>query len=274
MFGFFKRMMGQGDVSSDNAPAPLDDAPVIAFVALPRDVALRADAVARQLRDVYRVPATVDPGGDPDAPAVISVGGTMVGLTVIPKPIPWSDLEGPCACAWHWPEATDVMRGHRAHVIVAVLGPGAGGPVERSLLATRAAAAVAATHGATGVYWGNGTTVNPADRFIEKARGASVAKPPVLLWVEARYARRGDGSAVAFTTGMAPLGHKEFEVPATRREPGYVLEMLLDACLYVLANGPILKHGQTFGRTADERLKIRHGPSMHEGRGSVITLGM
>jgi hypothetical protein len=166
------------------------------------------------------------------------------------------------------------MKAHRAHVIVAVMGGDSLDPVERSLLATRAAAAVAQTHGATGVYWGNGTVVNPADRFIETARTASADEPPVLLWVEARYARDDAGSAVAFTTGMEPLGHKEFEIHRTRRSPGDVLKMLLDVCLYVLRAGPVLKHGQTFGRTADERLKIRHGPSMHEGRGTVIILDM
>jgi hypothetical protein len=170
------------------------------------------------------------------------------------------------------------MKGHRAHVIVTVLNADHRTPVERSLLASQAAAAVAETHGATGVYWGNGTVVNPADRFIEMTRSASADDPPVLLWVEVRYARNDDddddGSAVAFTTGMESLGHKEFEIRQTRREPGDIIEMLLDLCLYVLRQGPVLLHGQTFGRTAVERMKIRHGPSMHEGRGKVITLEM
>ena len=80
--------------------------------------------------------------------------------------------------------------------------------------------------------------------------------------------------SAGFTTGMGPLGHMEFEVRDTRRPPGDVIEMLLDLCLYVLRQGPVLLHGQTFGRTHDELLKVRHGPSKVGGRGKVIILGM
>jgi hypothetical protein len=73
---------------------------------------------------------------------------------------------------------------------------------------------------------------------------------------------------------MESLGHKEFEIHQTDREPQEVIEMLLDVCLYVLRAGPVLEHGQTFGRTEDERLTVTHGPSMHEDRGEAIILGM
>ena len=89
-----------------------------------------------------------------------------------------------------------------------------------------------------------------------------------------RAAEFRTGSGLAFTTGMESLGHKEFEIRRTHRPPEEVVEMLLDLCLYVLKRGPILLHGQTFGRTAEERMKIRHGPSMHSGRGKIITLEM
>jgi hypothetical protein len=275
MFGFFKRMLGRGE--ADAAAASRRDrasGPVIAMVTLPKVLPLNAKAVANALRRNYGVEAGEITSGEGEAASTIGVGEGYVALGMMPGPIPWSDLEGPCVTAWHWPEATDVMRPHRAHVIVAAMGHEALDPVERSLLATRAAAAVAETHGATGLYWGNGTVVNPADRLIEMTREASADDPPVLLWVEARYGREDDGSGLAFTTGMESLGHKEFEIRRTHRPPEEVVEMLLDLCLYVLKRGPILLHGQTFGRTAEERMKIRHGPSMHSGRGKVITLEM
>ena len=28
----------------------------------------------------------------------------------MPAPIPWSNLEGPCATAWWWPDATEKMK--------------------------------------------------------------------------------------------------------------------------------------------------------------------
>jgi hypothetical protein len=34
------------------------------------------------------------------------IGDAMAVVSLVPGPIPWPDLEGPCATAWWWPEAT------------------------------------------------------------------------------------------------------------------------------------------------------------------------
>ena len=34
-----------------------------------------------------------------------SLGGNTAAVALMPAPIPWSNLEGPCETAWWWPEA-------------------------------------------------------------------------------------------------------------------------------------------------------------------------
>src|SRR5690348_15960692 len=102
MFGFFKRMLGRGNLS---APAgEKASGPVIAFVTLPKRVPLNAEAVLAALRKTHGVDTGErTAGGDGDSAAVELPGGGILGLGMMPAPIPWTDLEGPCATAWHWP---------------------------------------------------------------------------------------------------------------------------------------------------------------------------
>jgi hypothetical protein len=41
---------------------------------------------------------------------------------------------------------------------------------------------------------------------------------------------------------------------------------------YLLENGPVLKHGQTIGMTAEQQLSIQHCPSSFGHPGTVIRL--
>ena len=39
-----------------------------------------------------------------------TIGEFTAAATLVPRPIPWSQLEGPAATAWYWPEAADGAR--------------------------------------------------------------------------------------------------------------------------------------------------------------------
>src|SRR5689334_22912247 len=44
---------------------------------------------------------------------VVACHGGHLAVSLMPAPIPWSSLEGPCATSWWWPQATAQMRGHK-----------------------------------------------------------------------------------------------------------------------------------------------------------------
>ncbi len=58
------------------------------------------------------------------------LGGNTAAVAIMPAPIPWSNLEGPCATAWWWPEAGARMQGHTSHLLVVLAGE-EGGAVRR-----------------------------------------------------------------------------------------------------------------------------------------------
>jgi hypothetical protein len=213
-------------------------------------------------------PPPSDPGQKDDS-LVFHLGDSMA-VALMPAPIPWSDLEGPCATAWWWPEATERMQRHNSHIIVALLG-GSGSPVERHLLLTHLVAAVAAHADAAGIYWGAGTVVHEPSAFQEQAADLSAGNLAPQLWVDMRLVQNEDGSLRYFTTGMQPFGCLEIEIDQSRRPPEEILDFCYGIVSYVLMRGATIGDGETVGRSAEEKIQVRHQPSMWD-RGTVMKL--
>lgn len=140
--------------------------PLIAFVTVdspgvpPTAAALRA-AWITLWPDQPPLPP-VEPG---DGSMVFALQHQLCAVSWMPGPVPWGDLQGPAACAWHWPDAAARLETHAAHLLVAVMD--ADPSVQTAKRLTRlVSAAIEATPHATGVFWGAGAAVSPADRFL------------------------------------------------------------------------------------------------------------
>ena len=96
--------------------------------------------------------------------ATITIDEAVAAVTHIPTPIPWSQLEGPCAVAWYWPQAEAALRSHDSHLLVTLVDE-CRSPLEKSIRLTQITAAIASVSAApAGVFWGPGRLVhNPAD---------------------------------------------------------------------------------------------------------------
>ncbi|QRK05782.1 DUF4261 domain-containing protein [Archangium violaceum] len=197
--------------------------------------------------------------------------GAVVTLSLMRSPIPWGDLEGPARAAWHWPEATERLKAHLGHVLVAVLAPGLD-RVSTMLLLTRVVAAVAATADASGVYWGEGPVVNAPEDFIEETRRTSRERLPLYLWLAFQLARNPDGSFTLCTSGMKSFELMELELVACRTKPAELVDRAFNFAHYLLDHGPVLKDGDTIGLSAQERFRVRHLPSVVEPSRTVYRI--
>lgn len=213
------------------------------------------------------LPALSGEGG----PLVFPFMGGMATVTLMPGPYPWEDLEGPASTAWRWPEAVEVLKAHRTHVLVGILReeePSVGQSIKLTLLT---AAVVAATDEATGVYWAEGTTVVPAPEFVASAREMTPENFPMLSWVEFRVFT-DSGRWNLFTTGMQALGLMEIEVRDSQRAPEDIFDLVLNVSRYLAVSGPLLEDGHTIGEDENERIVVRHVDSGWERPGNVIAL--
>jgi len=268
MFGFFKKKQ------TDSPNASLGPGgPIISTVLLERE-SFTIDSFLEQMAKTRVMGKTVS-GIERGKGGVFSfdVGDEFVALAHIKAQYP-DDLEGPIATSWMWPREPPIenVKQHRSFLLVTMTG-GAEDPVRRRLTLTAVTALAAKQSGVMAVYWGEARLVIFPPLFVDMAEEINTPQsPPLYLWVDLRAFRNEDGTTGLFTTGLAPLGHMEIEIPSIKMEIGELREWLLEIMCYLLANGPILMDGQTIGMSAEQQIRIRHCPSIFGHPGQVIRL--
>jgi hypothetical protein len=199
------------------------------------------------------------------------VGTLDVIAGLMPAPIPWSDLEGPCATSWLWKDAAAVLRSHAKHLILTVSGEEQA--LDRIRLLTQVAASVLATcPEAVGVFWTHAAMVIQPPLFREFATTILPGGKPVHIWVDFRVGKGASGKLAGFTTGMEALGHMEFETEDSPEPPGELRERFIGLANYVLENGPVIRDGDTIGEDANERIRVVYADSAFGQKGKVMRL--
>jgi hypothetical protein len=229
----------------------------MAMIALGKDARLDVDAIRKYLAETWSDLPLVGfarAEGDDDVTLSFRVGEDDVILGRMPAPIPWSDLEGPCATSSIWPEAAEVLRGHAEHLIVTVMSEA--GPIERAQLLTQVCAAICATcQEAVGALWADSTVVVSSKLLIELAKMLP-GKPSIPIWVDVRIGTNPDGTTYGFTTGLAALLLKDLEVLSSPETPEGLFDRLTGLAEYLIENGPVIKDGHTIGESFSERIKV------------------
>jgi hypothetical protein len=266
MFGKIASLFGSKPPSPPPQPGPQLAMPLFASAS-----PVSPEAVAAQWAALFpqQPRLRIETQQGPESPAQYGVEGAGALMAMhIPMPVPKDEALHAVNSSWMWQQPDGPVRAHASHAIVTAM-PGTDVVAAAWNVARLSAAMLKAGAGAA-LYWGNGRQVHSPD-VVEKF-AQSDETPPVPLWVGITIsAESRQGPFSAATHGMGALGHKDFEVRGTRMAVGDLRMTLLDLALYVLREGPVLEHGQTFGPTADERWRIRHEASrLVEGRDAIV----
>ncbi|MGL4514232.1 MAG: DUF4261 domain-containing protein [Lacipirellulaceae bacterium] len=256
-------------------PVPVDPARFLAEYA--RGLGDAADTPVETSRTSA---ATTFAWPDPQRPE--GGGGATLNVTLIDRPIPRSQLEGPCATAWYWPEADRVLRDHTAHLFVTLLDEDrkAVGPAMRM---TRVVAALANATRATGILWGASGAVHEPRAFAELAATATTEQLPLNLWIDFRVyendadPERADGLSPGFgmfTTGLDALGHREFETPRYDGDPQRLVAAVYNVAHYVLEKQAVLRDGEVIGLPNGDEVTIREERSMIDAEQEALRLDL
>lgn len=252
---------------------------LLAFVTLgPGGGPVDAAALAASLRERWGLEVAIPEGEQKDEPGglVFDLMGCLATVSHMPGPVPWSDLAGPASAAWHWKEAAEVLGSHESHFLVGLLRDDGSPPLKRAITLTLLTASVIeCAPGCTGVYWGSGTAVTPAERFARSAELMTPDELPLFSWIEFRvFQGEQPETWCVFTTGMKALGHLEIEARDSRVGPSELVDRVYGIAHYLTQAGPVLKDGDTVGDSAEERIHIRHSPSAWDREGPVLWLQM
>ena len=202
-----------------------------------------------------------------------SVGNSQVVLGLMPAPIPWSELEGPCATSVLWPNSADVLRDHKSHLIVTVMMEDDANPIEQSTRLTQVTSSVVHTcNEALGIYWGNATLVIQPELFRNFAVEVMPEAPPIYIWIDFRIGPNEQGTTSGFTHGMRALGHMELETENATDPPAELRERFEGLIMYLLENGPVIQDGDTIGQDANERITANYSESSFGHSDKVMRL--
>ncbi|MEQ1821218.1 MAG: DUF4261 domain-containing protein [Fimbriimonadaceae bacterium] len=202
---------------------------------------------------------------EPDVnPLFGKVNGIQVMAAPMGVPIPTNEVHECAQMCWQWkvsPGSTD----HADHMIAMAVSDA---PIAEQMLAcTQLAIAISQAHSVVAWYYGDaGIVVSP--EFARSAFDNPISKFPSQLWVAVITSTDGPGIYSLSTIGMNKLGHREFEVVRTRSNEW--LLRLYDFVNYVLEQGPVLKHGNTVGADAHEKIRVEVGKSKLGKPGEVI----
>ena len=221
------------------------------------------EQLIRNLREEWGIVDEEPDEGDEDDEnsddaVVMRVGGMMLIVTLFHGHIPDNEAEINAENNYMWPEAVEVAKAHKAHIMVAVLGEEEK-LLERGKLFTKAMAVCCKQKYATGVYT-SGVVFEP--RFYEGLTDMlKKDELPIFNWVWFGL-YRSEGGLNGYTYGMDVFGKEEMEVLNTDAEPEELRDFLASLASYVLACDVTLQDGETIGFSADDKHTITRSPGV------------
>ena len=221
------------------------------------------EQLIRDLREEWGIVDEEPDEGDEDDEnsddaVVMRVGGMMLIVTLFHGHIPDNEAEINAENNYMWPEAVEVAKAHKAHIMVAVLGEEEK-LLERGKLFTKAMAVCCKQKYATGVFT-SGVVFEP--RFYEGlANMLKEDELPIFNWVWFGL-YRSEGGLNGYTYGMDVFGKEEMEVLNTDAEPEDLRDFLASLASYVLACDVTLQDGETIGFSADDKHTITRSPGV------------
>ena len=221
------------------------------------------EQLIRDLREEWGIVDEEPDEGDEDVEnsddaVVMRVGNMMLIVTLFHGHIPDNEAEINAENNYMWPEAVEVAKAHKAHIMVAVLGEEEK-LLERGKLFTKAMAVCCKQKYATGVYT-SGVVFEPRfyEGFADMMRDDEL---PIFNWIWFGLWRDENGMN-GYTYGLDVFGKDEMEVLGTNAKPSDLRDFLASFASYVLENDVELHDGETIGFAADDKHTITRSPGV------------
>jgi Domain of unknown function (DUF4261) len=144
---------------------------------------------------------------------------------------------------------------HGAHIIVAMPPRPNKDALDSLKTFTHIVAAVAKAHDAVAVYDGNAHATHPTAVFA----AASTLQEMVTLWTGVSVARDGSNRISLLSLGMKRFDRPDLLFTAPRR--GESAQIFFELLAYAVDRKAAPADGETIGRSATEKWKVRYVPS-------------
>jgi hypothetical protein len=201
----------------------------------------------------------------------INVDGTVLSVGLIDAPYPAKALEDAIKGSRLFPNAAEVLKLHKSHLVV-FLSDFKGPMINKAMLLTMVVAALCDDPASLAISWAVPTFLIKPSLFKELASISSVDDPPIYLWIDIRIGKNQDGTFGGYTRGMNAFGFKDYEFRSTKKQPKELTDLFSMFILYLFEKGDVIKDGDTIGLTAEQIIKVRFEDSKIQPGKTVYSL--
>jgi hypothetical protein len=232
----------------------------LAFVLLQKNVDLDPARVRAALAKVWDEDvAILEEAGEREALS-FSVGATdTLTLMQVSAPIPDGEAEAMAGYSISSLGTDWQIAAHEAHLVATLQEEDNGISVRRLLRFTRLLAGVIeGVDSVLGIYWGEAHATHDPDFFRDMAMADDIL--PVHLWNGVSIAAN-DERVSLLSLGMKQLGQLNLKLTGPRAEGNELIGYFFNLLEYAAKRGEAVADGETVGRSAEEKLVVRHEPS-------------
>jgi Domain of unknown function (DUF4261) len=219
---------------------------------------IAADAVAQVFGPGYSAEVDEEKGM-----VSISHDGEFVGILAhMPAPVPEGEAAHNADANFLWPNGKEEAEKHQSHVIVTNMGAEEQSPVDSAISVSKLALVALKLFDGLGVYWGNANVSNSREVFEDFCENISQEQLPVPVWLRFQPIQTGDDQVGIYTLGMQQFGLMDIEIDDSPMDLEDLFFFVVGIAQYLIDNGPVIEDGNTVGGSEDERIVVRHRPSM------------
>jgi len=258
IFDFFRRK--NTDPHADDSSHE-DNTPMFCFVLAKNSPEISAPRANEVVRRILGKDYSIDLSDE----NIISVnkGPETIGfLARMPAPIPNEEAENHAEDNFLWPNGREEVAKHTCHIIVTIAGTGEYSSVAAVIGIARLALLALELYDGIGVYWGNGSICNNRETFESLCEDISEEHVPLPAIMRFQFVSDDNDEVSLYTLGMNQFGLMEIEVDHSTMELSDLFEYVCNVAHYLVMSGPVIDDGETIGADENEKITVRHQPSM------------
>lgn len=184
------------------------------------------------------------------------VEGMRVVVGLIEAPVPNGEAEYWAQGNYMWKEGTEIVKTHKAQLIVCILSE-TDDIIAKGMLYSKLASTALKQENALAFY--NEGAVFPPNMYRAFASPMNNGELPYLCWVW--LGLHGNETEIGvYTYGMRRMGKEEMEVYVPRgnnADLNRIRGFVLDIVAYVISGNVTLRDGETIGFSAEQKLPIK-----------------
>jgi hypothetical protein len=189
-----------------------------------------------------------------DEAAVLVIDDYNIAIANIPAAIPGGEVESAAGYNYLWANGVEETAKHKGHIVLSIMNAGKNA-VQENLLYSKVASAVMNNSKSLGIYIGGRTLVLKKEFYQANAAMMAEGDLPLYNWIYFGL-RKEKGKQSVYTYGLADFGKREMEIVDSNHTLEELNEMMFNMVNYVIAYNVTLKHGETIGLSAEQKLKI------------------